>query len=163
LGLEPRQVRLRAIVNGQVMATCDVKIVGFRTDVDFTTADTPQLVGVFAAPVGARRAAVVVLLHGSEAGEFASAKAEAGLWTSHGYAAFALIYFSWPYERVAIAPLGFANLPVERLDAVRTWLRSRKEADGAQLGIIGGSKGAELGLLAASRYPWIRAVAACVP
>lgn len=162
-GLQPRQIRLRAIVDGRMEATRDVKVIGFRADVGFTTVDTPQLVGVFAAPAGARRAPAIIVLHGSEGGEFASAKAAAGLWASHGYAALAVIYFSWPYEHVANAPPAFTDLPVERIDAARSWLRSRKEADVSRLGVVGGSKGAEFGLLAASRYPWIRAVAACVP
>ena len=161
--LAPHQIRLRAVVDGKVVAVRDMKIIDFRTKVDFITVDTPQLVGVFASPAGARRAPAVVLLHGSEGGEFASAKAAAGLWASHGYAAFALIYFSWPYEHVVNAPPAFTNLPVERLDAVRTWLATRREADVSRLGVVGGSKGAEFGLLAASRYSWIRAVVACVP
>lgn len=162
-GLQPRQVRLRALVNGRVEATRDMQIVDTGPGVDFETVDTPALVGVFAAPAGARHAATVILLHGSEGGAFSSAKAAAGLWASHGYAAFALIYFSWPSEHVANAPPAFVGLPVERLDEARRWLTSRREADVSQLGVAGGSKGAEFGLLAASHYPWIRAVVACVP
>ena len=162
-GLEPRQIRLRVILHGQAVATRDMRIAGFRPNVAFTTVNTPRLVGVFAAPAGARHAPTVVLLHGSEGGDLSSAKAAAGLWASHGYAAFALIYFSWPYEHVANAPPAFRRLPLERIETTRAWLRVREEADVTRLGIAGGSKGAEFGLMAASRYRWIRAVAACVP
>ena len=162
-GLKPREVRLIVRVGGAIVAAGHLTLQPWAQDVRFTTVDTPGLTGVFAAPEHARRAPTVILLHGSEGGDFASAKATAGLWASHGYAAFALIYFAWPYAHVPNAPPAFAHLPVERIVATRDWLKARPEADVARLGVAGGSKGAEYGLLAASTYPWIRAVAACVP
>ena len=162
-GLQDRQVRLRVSVEGRPVAVRDMTIEPYRSDLTFSTVDTPALVGVFAAPQGARGAPAVILLHGSEGGDFTAAKAAAGLWASHGYAAFALIYFAWPYAHVPNAPPAFVHLPVERLAAARDWLRNRPEADLGRLGLVGGSKGAEFALLGASRYPWIRAVAACVP
>jgi hypothetical protein len=163
-GLQPGEVRLALrLGGGRALAYQGLRIEPYRAGVAFTTVDTPGLVGVFAAPTAARGAPTVILLHGSEGGDFDAAKAQAGLWASHGYAAFALIYFSWPYAHVPNAPQGFAGLPLERIGAVRAWLAARPEADVTRLGVAGGSKGAEFALLAASRYPWIRAVAACVP
>ncbi len=161
--LKPREVRLSVRVGGAVVATERLTLKPWAEDVSFTQVDTPGLTGVFAAPAHGRHVPTVILLHGSEGGDFASAKAAAGLWASHGYAAFALIYFAWPYAHVPNAPPAFTHLPVERIAAARDWLKLRPEADVNRLGVAGGSKGAEYGLLAASTYPWIRAVAACVP
>jgi hypothetical protein len=61
------------------------------------------------------------------------------------------------------APQGFRDLPVERIDAVRRWLKARPEADVGRIALAGGSKGAEFALLAASVYPWVKAAVACVP
>ncbi len=163
--LGARRMRLQVRVGGQVVARRDLTLEPWAADVRFQTVDTPGLVGVFAAPAGARRRPTVVLLHGSEGGDLASAQASAGRWASRGYAAFALVYFAWPggSPPTPNAPSSFTHLPVERIAAVRDWLRGRPEADVSRLGVAGGSKGGEYGLLAASLYPWIRAVAACVP
>ena len=162
-GLGPREVRLSVRVGDAVVATGRMRLKPWAEDVRFTRVDTPGLTGVFAAPDRARRAPTVILLHGSEGGDFAAAKAAAGLWASHGYAAFALIYFAWPYAHVPNAPAAFTHLPVERIAWARDWLKLRPEANVKSLAVAGGSKGAEYGLLAAATYPWIRAVAACVP
>ena len=161
--LADKQVRLQVRVSGRVVATRDLSLIAWTKEVAFTPVDTPALVGVFAAPEGARRAPTVILLHGSEGGDLASAKAAAGRWASHGYAAFALIYFAWPNAHLPNAPSLFSRLPVERIETARAWLSHRPEADVRRLGVAGGSKGAEYGLLAASIYPWVRAVVACVP
>jgi hypothetical protein len=162
-GLGERDIRLRVRVKGVVVAVHDLTLQPWSDGVAFATINRPGLVGVFAAPSGARRAPTVILLHGSEGGDFAAAKAVAGLWASHGYAAFALIYFAWPGSGIANAPQGFTRLPVEQLAAARAWLRRRPEADTHRLGVVGGSKGAEFALIGASLYPWISAVTACVP
>ena len=161
--LEPNKVRIVLRVRGRILTVREMAIQQWQPSVRFAIVDTPHLVGVFAAPHRARRAPTIILLHGSEGGAFASAKAEAGLWASHGYAAFALIYFAWPANKVPNAPPAFTNLPVERIAYARDWLRARPEADIAHLGVAGGSKGAEYALIAAATYPWIKAVTACVP
>ena len=161
--LADKHVRLQVRVGARVLATHDLRLTPWTEDVAFTPVDTPALVGMFAAPKGVRRAPTVILLHGSEGGDLASAKAAAGRWASHGYAAFALVYFAWPNAHLPNAPSLFSRLPVERIETARDWLSHRAEADVRRLGVAGGSKGGEYGLLAASTYPWIRAVVACVP
>jgi dienelactone hydrolase len=161
--LDEHDVRLRVVAQGEVLASRDLTLLPWTDRVAFTEIDRPGLVGVFAAPKGARRARAVILLHGSEGGDFASAKAVAGLWASHGYAAFALIYFAWPASHIPNAPQGFTQLPVEGLAQAHDWLEHRPEADARRLGVVGGSKGAEFALIGASLYPWISAVTACVP
>jgi pimeloyl-ACP methyl ester carboxylesterase len=161
--LKENRTRLVLRIGGKIVASRDFTLVGRRDDVELTTVDTPELVGVFAAPKGALHAPTVIILHGSEGGTLASVQASAALYASRGYAAFGLVYFSWPYQNVANSPKGFVHLPVERIAIARDWLKTRREADPERLGLVGASKGSEFALLAASTYPWIRAVVACVP
>ena len=141
--------------------TLEVRL--WNPGVQFTKVETPEVSGYFAAPAGAAKLPVIITLHGSEGGSFEAAKRDAGLFASHGYATLSLIYFAWEYVKVNNVPVAFDNLPLERIDAVRRWLKSRPEADTDRLGIRGISKGSEFGLLAAADYPWVKALAACVP
>lgn len=156
-------VRLDVRVNGRVAAARDLTLIPWSRDVRFTTVRTAAVTGVFAAPAGARRRPTVILLHGSEGGSLNGAREAAGRFASRGYAALALIYFAWPDRHLAAVPQSFTHLPVERLAWARSWLASQPEADPSRVALVGGSKGAEFGLLGAATYPWVRAVVACVP
>jgi dienelactone hydrolase len=52
---------------------------------------------------------------------------------------------------------------VELVEKARSWLARRPEADVRRLAILGASMGGEFALVAASHFPWIRAVAAFTP
>jgi dienelactone hydrolase len=119
--------------------------------------------GVFAAPADGRKRPVVILLHGSEGGGARSARALAVRYAGQGYAAFALNYFAWDLEKLRGVPNIHINQPIELLEQVRAWLATRPEADVGRIGVYGHSKGAEYAEVAAVRYRWIKAVAACVP
>jgi dienelactone hydrolase len=101
------------------------------------------------------RIPAVILLGGSEGG---LDEARATLLASHGYAALTLAYFG-----VEGVPSELVNIPVEYpLHAVK-WLQARPEIDGARIAVIGGSRGAELALLAAAQSPEIKCVIAMSP
>lgn len=119
--------------------------------------------GVYAAPDDGRRHAVVILLHGSEGGDRADARAIAQRFAGRGFAAFALNWFAWDLKNIAGVPNAHVNQPIELLTDVRDWVAKRPEADAARIGVYGHSKGAEYATVAATYLPWIRAVAACVP
>ena len=55
------------------------------------------------------------------------------------------------------------DIPLEYLKKGLDWLAARDSVDGKRLGVIGGSKGGELALLAASHFPELKAVVARVP
>ena len=150
-------------VAGKMVAKATMKPSPAIGRIRYQTVDTPELVGVYAAPQGAHAAPVVIYLHGSEGGDFEQAKIMAGRYASHGYAACAPLYFSWPYQGLKNPPTGFSHLPLERIAAARAWIGRQPEADVRRLGIVGASKGSEFALLAASRYPWVKAIVACVP
>ena len=120
---------------------------------------------VFAHPRGAGRRPSLIVLGGSEGGS-GTAKAFAPRFAARGYAVLGLPYYDpgWnPADRLPDLPHAFVEIPVDRLAAVRDWLAGRPEVDASRIGVWGASKGAEFALLAATRYPWIKAVAAIVP
>lgn len=118
--------------------------------------------GIFAAPKGKTRLPTIILLHGSEGGGVATARALATQFAGQGYAAFALNYFAWDFEGLKGVPNIHVNQPIELIDRVRGWLSQRAEVDPHRIGLYGHSKGAEYAEVAAVRYPWVKAVIACV-
>lgn len=119
--------------------------------------------GVFAAPETAKKLPALILLHGSEGGGAEEARSQAARFAAKGYAALAVNYFAWDLKQLKGVPNVHVNHPIETLQRARDWLSARPEADVERLGIYGHSKGAEFAEVAAVRYPWIDAVAACVP
>ncbi len=115
--------------------------------------------GVFAAPGRGEAKGTLILLHGSEGADPAFSRVWAGRMASFGYTALALHYvaYSWSGAIPGVSPT-FTNIPIETLDAARRWLGQQPEADLDRLGLLGISKGAELALVAAVRYPWVRSV-----
>jgi dienelactone hydrolase len=127
--------------------------------------ETPLLNGAFARPktVGKQPLPTILLLHGSEGGSAASARADAIRFAQLGYAAFALNYFAWPGSGLSGVPDALANIPVESLEHARSWLLQQPGIDARTVAVWGVSKGAEFALVGAAYYPWIRRVVACVP
>lgn len=140
----------------------DVRLVGMRTGISARILRVDGLDGVYAVPAGAGQFATVILLHGSEDGDSASAMRSASRFASHGFAALALNYFVWGSFRANI-PTALINVPVEMLDRAHDWLSTEPTADTSKLGIVGVSKGAEFSLVVASARIWPKAVVACVP
>ncbi len=109
---------------------------------------------------------VIILLGGSEGGSNIT-RGAAGL-ASHGFAVLALPYYSppqWPSQKAELPglPPSFVDIPVERLNAARDWLKTRADVDSSRIAIHGTSKGAEFALLAATYLEWPTAIVAVVP
>jgi dienelactone hydrolase len=108
----------------------------------------------FSWPGPGKRPAVIVL-GGAEGG---MAEDRAALVASHGFDALALAYFGLPG-----LPSALADVPIETVqDAIR-WLARRPDVDPSRIALFGGSKGAELALVAAAASPEVRAVVAFAP
>lgn len=124
-----------------------------------------SLNGVFARPkaAGDRRLPSIILLHGSEGGSAASARASAIRFAQLGYAAFALNYFAWPGSGLTNIPDALVDIPVESLERARDWMSQQSGIDAHTVAVWGVSKGAEFALVGAAHYPWIKRVVACVP
>jgi dienelactone hydrolase len=99
----------------------------------------------------------ILVLGGSEGG-IRSAEANAALLASRGYAALAIAYFGMEGlpQRLVGVPLDYLKKAIDRMGA-------RETIDRRRLAVFGGSKGGELALLLASRFPELKTVVAYVP
>ncbi len=156
------RVELRVTQNGAVIGESSFV---FAEPPGLTVIEVTEgrLNGTYAFPASASRLPTIILLHGSEGGSAEGARSLATRFAGQGYAAFALNYFAWDTARLDGPPNHHVNQPIELLGDVREWLAGRDEVDPDRLGLYGHSKGAEYAVLAATYYPWIKAVAACVP
>jgi acetyl esterase/lipase len=147
-----------------IIAERRFRINGERPAMTRVEINTPQLAGFFAAPAGARRAPVIIHLHGSEGGSTAKARDVAQRYAEAGFATLAINYFAWAYEVNGLSVPGeHRNIPVELLDRARQWLSEREEADTRRIALVGNSKGGEFAMIGAATFPWVRAAVGCVP
>ncbi len=132
---------------------------------DIQTVSMPGLNGVFARPKArsSDRLPAILLLHGSEGGNSASAQELAVRFAQLGYAALALNYFAWPGSGITGVPEALVDIPVEGLAVARSWLLKQPGVEAQTLAVWGVSKGAEFALVGAAHYGWIDRVVACVP
>lgn len=150
-------------IDGTEVAKAFSKARELPRDVEFE--DVPEFVGArLYKPTGKAPLPVIIVLGGSEGGSRASRSRAARL-AGMGYAALALPYYkpSWSNEMLPGLPEAFADIPVERLEVVHNWIEDRPDLDEARIGLYGVSKGGEFALIAATRFEWLRAVAAIVP
>jgi poly(3-hydroxybutyrate) depolymerase len=130
---------------------------------DFETVQQPGLVGVYATPRGAKQRPTLIILHGSEGNDIAKARANAASFAQQGFAAFAIAYYTQSYAPAANVPTSGIEIDVNQVDRARRWLTGKAGADPKRMGIWGLSKGGEFAMIAASRFPWIKAAVGCVP
>ena len=102
--------------------------------------------------------AAILLLGGSEGGLGADMRAAALLLQAEGFTVLQLAYHNAPGKSAKLK-----NIPLEDFYRGLDWLKKQPGVDAGQLGIVGYSKGAEAGLLVATRYPGVRAVALGMP
>jgi hypothetical protein len=103
-----------------------------------------EVVGTYSAPDGRGPFAGVVALSGSGGGV---PSWWGDLLAPHGIAVLAAAYFG-----VEPLPAALCEIPVETVAAAGGWLRRRPEVRSGRVGLVGGSKGAELALLAATAH-----------
>lgn len=99
----------------------------------------------------------ILVLGGSEGG-IRSAEANAALLASRGYAALTVAYFGMPGLSQRLA-----GVPIDYLKKAIDWMGARESIDRCRLAVFGGSKGGELALLLAAKFPELKAVVAYVP
>jgi dienelactone hydrolase len=121
------------------------------------TKQTQSFTGTVCVPVGAHgKYPAIILLGGSEGGD--SMSRSAAKFAAHGYVTASVSYFGSPGQQKTLV-----DVPIETVGAAVAALAKRSDVDASRIGILGGSKGGELALLAAASYPQIRAVVAIVP
>jgi hypothetical protein len=107
---------------------------------------------------GAGRHPGILLLSGSEGGLGRLTGNMATALASEGFSVLQLCYFGCPG-----LPEKLVGVPVETFSNALRWMRHRPDIDPGRIGILGGSKGSEAALLAASRDTRLKAVVATQP
>lgn len=168
--LAPTDLRTLVLVpevSGQLLAPVSVRLRSFGERISFTDLTVAEhgVSGVLAVPNGAGKVPALIQLHGSEGGSMAGARGRAGVLAERGFAVLALNYVAYSYVGGGIPGVEptLANVPVETIDRARRFLATRPEVRADRIGLIGVSKGAELTLVAAAYFPWVKAAVACVP
>lgn len=100
----------------------------------------------------------VLLLGGSEGGLGKDVRDQALLLQKEGYHTLQLAYHNAPGKSAKLE-----NIPLEEFYRGLDWLKRQPGVDGKRLAIVGYSKGAEAGLLVATRYPDIRVAVLGMP
>lgn len=143
-------------VDGSKTATASGARVTLSSKVERRVVDSGRFVAtLFARKSGGCEPGVIVL-GGSEGGVPEELSAVVA---SHGFTTLALGYFGAPG-----LPQSLTDIPIETVERGVTFMHSRREvcASGS-IAILGGSKGAELALLAASTFSGIGPVVATAP
>lgn len=154
-GAEPDYVILTAEEDGGAIAPTTLERRWLAANTETREAVADGLVGWLYTPQGRGRRPVVIVLGGSGGGYDLD---KAALLSRHGFATLAVAYFGVPP-----LPPWLHRVPLEYLQRAIAWLGAQEEIDARRIGLLGVSRGAELALLAASRFPQIRAVAAYAP
>lgn len=97
----------------------------------------------------------VIILGGSEGGLF---EGWAQALAANGFAALSLAWF-----RYQGLPDELVEIPLEYFDRAAAWMKAQSNVQAGGIGLMGGSKGGEAALLAASRNSAFRAVVALTP
>jgi len=162
-GLQPLQVKLTATLDGRVLASATIEFIDALPAVKVEP--VKEFPGaVFATLPGSARRPALIVLGGSEGGG-SFARDRAPRFASRGFAVLGLPYYSpgRGEREIPELPAAFADIPVDRLNTAFGWLQHRAEVDASRVALLGGSKGAEFVLIAASKFKWITSVVAIVP
>ncbi|MBL8650273.1 MAG: hypothetical protein JNL35_07705 [Sphingopyxis sp.] len=100
----------------------------------------------------------ILLLGGSEGGLGSDMRAQALALQAAGFSTLQLAYHNAPGKSAKLK-----NIPLEEFARGIDWLKKQPGVDAGRIGIVGYSKGAEAGLLVATRTPGIRAAALGMP
>jgi len=153
----PERWMLTAEVGGTVVARASVRRRAVAADVRVSPVRADGLVGTFYEPAGSGRHPVVLVLSGSGGGVPRAAGHAGGL-ASRGYAVLALAYFG-----AEGLPRALSSIPLEYFGTAIRWLQRQPSVDPERIGVLGGSRGAELALLLGVAFPELRTVVAYMP
>jgi esterase/lipase len=99
-----------------------------------------------------------ILLLGGSGGSLNANLPIAAVLASHGFNVLTVAYFSEPG-----LPSHLSKIPLEYFEKIFTWLSNNCITHNKEIKVFGISKGGELAILLASRYPFITKVAAMAP
>ncbi len=165
----PNRVMLEGVIDGAVAASPEflrnfqagetqARDLEMGADVlagDQGSSDRPPIIGRLFIPPGRGPHPVVIVFSGTGGGFDLD---KAAVLSRHGFATLALAYFGIPP-----LPTWLHRIPLEYFEAALGWLGAQPEIDAERIGVLGISRGAELALLLATKFPAIHAVAAYAP
>ena len=123
------------------------------------TVNNDGIVADFFLPETEEKRKTIIMLGGSEGGKsWSRINQVLSRLSERGYNLLSTAYF-----KAAGLSATLEEIPLERFEKLFSWLDQQPEVIPGHYALIGGSKGAELALLLASRYPQIKAVAAISP
>lgn len=151
--LAPRPFTISATVGSQTVTTGGTRLV-LAGGVHREVVDSPGMVATLFRS-GVRCHPGVIVLGGSEGGV---PEEQAAVLASHGLTTLALGYYGAPG-----LPSSLTNIPIETVGRALAFMQSQSSVCPRQVALLGGSKGAELALLAATKFAGVRAVVALKP
>lgn len=158
--LKQIMVQLTAEINGLPVATASLTRRFYAETVERTDINQPELVATLFRPSTGDSRGVAITLGGSGGG-FGWSRQVAALLASYGQTAMAVAYFDWIGQNGL--PRELVEIPLETVEKAIAYLRADATIGVDMLTLLGYSKGAELALLAATRYADIRRVVAFMP
>jgi dienelactone hydrolase len=146
---DPKTVTLRAETSSETATREITRIVA--EDIDSTAVDRDGFLGSIYEPAGAGPHPGVLVLHGSGG---SPVDLTAALLARYGFSAFALRYIG----DEAVLPDRIRQIPLPYFDRATRWFQSREAVADEQIGIVGHSRGAEVGLVLGARCEWAGSV-----
>lgn len=163
-----KQVHFGADVDGDGETDCSGFVTLDRGSDDLREIPLgPEFPGAFLLRrADSERQPAIIVLGGSEGGD-RGARLTAPKLAARGFAVVGLPYYSPAYygrePQIPELPRAFHDIPLDRLEAARDWLRARDDIDEHRIALYGVSKGAEFVLAGASRIEGFKAVVAIAP
>lgn len=149
---DPFTVLFEVEIDGRIAARSLVSRVFARSDVKAIDVRQDGLVARLYLPTVKGKGPAMLCVGGSEGGLETASYLAASL-ASRGYFALAVAYY-----RAEGLPKQLKSIPLETIQHALNYLSRLPSVDARRIGIVGSSRGAELALLAASRFPLIKAV-----
>jgi dienelactone hydrolase len=153
-GLDPYELRITAQTENALLEQLVVRR-AIAEDVQIIEVRGSCLQANLFLPNGSGPFPTVLVLGGSGGG---FPDSSAALFASHGFAAVSLAYFG-----VEGLPPELRQIPLEYFESALQWIAEHPLLQADRLAVSGTSRGGELALLLASRYPQLRSVVAYVP
>ncbi|MEM1391520.1 MAG: acyl-CoA thioesterase/bile acid-CoA:amino acid N-acyltransferase family protein [Pseudomonadota bacterium] len=158
-------VELEAIIDGNTVASASFDLQMEPTG--FTLQDVPSLPGSYFAPYPAPGDHPVIILIGGADSLKVNRETLMPQLVSQGYSVFHFATYEIIYGRskptVEGLPTTYVDIPLDQLQLVYDWLAQQDGVDEDRIGLHGFSRNGAYVLLAATRFSWVKAVAAIAP
>ncbi len=159
------EVKLSAKVGGRTVASSSFRLINQMKR--FTLREVPGFPGSYFAPHPKRGMRPGIIIVGGTDDDFSNREVLMPRLVAQGFSVLYFATYSLVYgpgrPKVEGLPTRYVDIPVDRLQAARDWLVRQPSVDANRIGLYGVSRNGAYVLLAATRFPWVRAVAGIVP